>query len=54
MYCIGFGLAAIASGLTTFIYQSTYGVIGDSIVFRLRVKTFSKLLRMPVSYFDKK
>jgi ABC-type multidrug transport system fused ATPase/permease subunit len=54
MYCIGFGLAALVGGLTTAAYQSAFGAVGDSIVYKLRFKAFSKLMRMPISYFDKK
>lgn len=53
MYCIGFGLVAMAGGLTTFIYHSFFGVIGDDLVFKLRLKAFNKLLRLKVEYFDK-
>lgn len=53
MYCIAFGLIAVAGGITTFCYHSSFGVIGDSIVYKLRLKAFSKLMRMGVSYFDK-
>jgi ATP-binding cassette subfamily B (MDR/TAP) protein 1 len=54
MYCIGFALAALAGGITTFAYQSAFGTVGDSVVYKLRLKAFSKLMRMPISYFDKK
>ena len=53
LYCIAFGGVALLGGLTTFCYHFSFGMVGDSIVYRLRLKAFSKLMRMSVKYFDK-
>jgi ABC-type multidrug transport system fused ATPase/permease subunit len=53
MYCIGFAGIALTGGLTTLGYNFFFGLIGDSLVYKLRNTTFRKLMKMPVSYFDK-
>lgn len=40
-------------GTTSFVYMFVYGLAGEGLVYSLRKKLFSKLLRMPVSFYDK-
>ena len=53
MYCLAFAGIAVLGGLTTFAYHSLFGIVGDSVVYRLRLKAFSKLMRLGITYFDK-
>ena len=36
------------------MYNFCFGVVGDRLVYDLRIKVFEKLLKMPIRYFDKK
>lgn len=52
-YCIMFLVVAAVGSFTTFMYQFCFGVAGERLVYVLRIKVFSKLLKLPISYFDK-
>lgn len=51
-YCLIFLGAAVGGGLCTFLYQLSFGVTGEKLVFSLRQKIFQKLLRMPIKFYD--
>lgn len=48
-----FLIVAAAGSFTTFMYTFCFGTAGERLVFTLRKKLFSKLLILPLSYFDK-
>ena len=54
MYCVYFVIVAIVSSIGTATYMFTFGMASENLVYTVRMKMFNKLLRMPVSYFDKK
>lgn len=53
-YCLYFLVIAIGSALSSFLYNLSFGIVGDRLVYDLRLKSFRKLLKLPISYYDKK
>ena len=53
-YCLFFLVTALVASSTAFLYNFSFGMVGDRVVFDMRMKVFDKLLRLPISYFDKK
>jgi ATP-binding cassette, subfamily B (MDR/TAP), member 11 len=53
-YCWYFLLLAVVGSSTAFLYNFSFGMVGDKIVFHMRMKVFEKLLRLPMSYYDRK
>ena len=43
---------AIGGGLCTFLYKVCFEVAGSKLVFQLRERLFSKILHLPVPFFD--
>jgi len=39
---------------TAFVYNWAFGVVGDKLVYDMRVRVFEKLLKMPMRYFDRR
>ena len=39
---------------TAFFYNFSFGMVGDRVVYDMRVRVFEKLLKLPMSYYDKK
>ena len=54
LYCWYFLGIALVAAATAFLYNFNFGIVGDRVVFDLRIKVFEKLLRLPMSYYDKK
>lgn len=52
-YCLMFLVVAAAGSFTTFSYTFCFGIAGERLVYTLRNKLFSKLLVMPISFYDK-
>ncbi len=48
-----FLVVAGAGSFTTFLYTACFGVVGEKLVYNIRKKLFSKLLLLPISYYDK-
>ena len=53
MYCLYMFLVAITAALMTFFYQFAFGITSERLVYKIRVDMFNKLMRMPVSFYDK-
>jgi ABC-type multidrug transport system fused ATPase/permease subunit len=53
-YCLYMVLIAIASGVSTIVYSSAFGMASERLMFRVRIDLFNKLLRLPVSFYDQK
>ena len=53
-YCLYFVFVAVVSSVATAAYQFTFGLASENLVYKVRLSMFNKLLRLPVSYFDKK
>ncbi len=53
-YCLLFLATAIAGALCTFAYKFPFDVYGQKVVYEVRKGVFGKLLRLPVSFYDKK
>ena len=53
-YCLYILLIAIGGGFMTGVYNFSFGLGSDRLVYNIRMKLFSKLLRLPASYYDKK
>jgi ABC-type multidrug transport system fused ATPase/permease subunit len=53
-YCWYFLIIALIGSLTAFLYNFNFGVVGDRVVFDMRMSVLSKLLKLPISYYDKK
>lgn len=54
LYCLFFEIIAVVSALLTVAYTFSFGVARERLVYNVRVKLFDKLLRMPVSFYDRK
>ena len=54
MYCILFLITAVAGAVCTFSYKYPFDVYGQRVVYEVRKSVFQKLLRLPVSFYDKK
>lgn len=52
IYCLVFLGVAVSGGICTFLYQLSFGITGERLVFSLRKKIFRKLVRMPVTFYD--
>ena len=52
--CLYMELIAVAGGVTTLLFVFAFGLASERLVYNLRMKLFNKLLRLPVSYYDKK
>lgn len=48
-----FLVVAVAGSLTTFLFSFCFDIVGHRVVFSLRKKIFIKLLKLPISYYDK-
>jgi ABC-type multidrug transport system fused ATPase/permease subunit len=48
-----FLLVAVAGSFTTFLYTLCFDIVGNRLVFSLRKKLFSKLIKLPIAYYDK-
>lgn len=46
-------LIALAAAFMTFLYQFAFGVTSERLVYKIRVDMFSKLMKLPVSFYDK-
>jgi ABC-type multidrug transport system fused ATPase/permease subunit len=44
---------AVAGGICTFAYKFPFDVYGQRVVYEVRKDVFGKLLRLPVSFYDK-
>lgn len=53
-YCLLFLLVAVVGATATFSYTFNFGVVAERLVYDLRVKVFNKLLKAPLSFYDKK
>lgn len=53
-YCLLFLATAIAGGICTFAYKFPFDLYGQRVVYEVRKSVFDKLLRLPVSFYDKK
>lgn len=45
---------AIFGAAATFAYTFCFGIYGERLVYDIRNTLFKKLLRIPVSFYDKK
>lgn len=54
LHCFYMALIAVAGGVTTLIFTFAFGVASERLVYDIRMALFNKLLRLPVSYYDKK
>ena len=48
-----FLITAGSGAFLTFLYSLCFSLVGENLVFDLRKKLFSKLLLLPVAYYDK-
>lgn len=53
-YCLLFLATAVAGGVCTFAYKFPFDIYGQRVVYEVRKSVFGKLLRLPVSFYDKK
>ena len=53
-YCLLFLATAVAGAICTFAYKFPFDVYGQKVVYEVRKSVFGKLMRLPVSYYDKK
>lgn len=53
-YCLYMEMIAVGGGLFTAAFTFAFGLASERLVYNLRMKLFNKLLRLPVSYYDKK
>eukprot|EP00919_Chromeraceae_sp_WS-2016_P055358 GHVR01131587.1.p1 GENE.GHVR01131587.1~~GHVR01131587.1.p1 ORF type:complete len:154 (+),score=12.42 GHVR01131587.1:1850-2311(+) len=53
-YCLLFLGIALLGGFANFAYQASFGIVGERLVYDLRIKLFKKLLKMPIAFYDKK
>jgi ATP-binding cassette, subfamily B (MDR/TAP), member 1 len=53
LYCLYMELVAIAAGALTLLYTFAFGVTSERLVYRIRLDMFAKLMRLPVSFYDK-
>ncbi len=53
-YCLLFLGTAVAGAICTFAYKFPFDVYGQKVVYEVRKSVFGKLMRVPVSYYDKK
>ena len=44
---------AFAAGLFTFLYTFCFGITSERLVYKIRINMFNKLMRLPVSFYDK-
>lgn len=54
MYCLAFLIIAISSAVSNFIHTFLFALFGEKLVENLRKKLFTKILKFPCAYFDKK
>ena len=53
-YCWYFFIIAVVASSTAFLYNFSFGMVGDRVVFDMRIQVFSKLMKLPMSYYDRK
>lgn len=53
-YCLKMLGIAVIGGFTTALFTFAFGLASERLVYNIRMKLFDKLLRLPVSYYDKK
>ena len=53
-YCLLFLATAVLGGVATTMYKFPFDMYSQKIVYDVRKRLFSKLLRLPVSFYDKK
>jgi len=53
-YCLLFLATAVVGAISTFCYKFPFDVYGQRVVYEVRKSVFHKLLRIPVSFYDKK
>jgi ABC-type multidrug transport system fused ATPase/permease subunit len=53
-YCLYMELIAVAGCVTTLLFTFAFGLASERLVYDIRMQLFNKLLRLPVSYYDKK
>ena len=53
-YCLLFLATAVAGAICTFAYKFPFDMYGQQAVYEVRKNVFGKLLRLPVSFYDKK
>jgi ABC-type multidrug transport system fused ATPase/permease subunit len=53
-YCLLFLATAVGGAICTFLYKFPFDVYGQGVVYEVRKEVFDKLLRLPVSFYDKK
>lgn len=46
-------LIAIIAGACTMLYTFAFGLTSERLVYKVRVDLFNKLMRLPVSFYDK-
>lgn len=46
-------MIAVLAGISTMSYQFAFNVSSERLVYRIRIDMFNKLMRMPVSFYDK-
>jgi ABC-type multidrug transport system fused ATPase/permease subunit len=47
-------IVAVGGGIMFMIFTFSFGLASERLVYTVRMKLFDKLLRMPLSYFDRK
>ena len=52
-YCLYMELIAITAATSTFIYSFAFGYASERLVYKVRIDMFNKLMRLPVSFYDK-
>ena len=52
-YCLYMELIALLAAVMTFLYNFAFGLTSERLVYKIRVDMFNKLMRLPVSFYDK-
>ena len=52
-YCLYMAIIAFSAGALTFFYSLCFGVASDRLVYTIRLTMFKKLMKLPVSYYDR-
>jgi ABC-type multidrug transport system fused ATPase/permease subunit len=52
-YCLYILFVAVAAGLTNIFQTFFFGLVSERLVFKIRLSLFNKLMKLPVSFYDK-
>lgn len=52
-YCLYILLVAVTAGITNVFQTFFFGLVSERLVYKIRVSLFNKLMRLPVSFYDK-